>query len=471
MATNSAMTMKSKPQTPSRILLVSYDFPPAVAGVRRIVKFARYLPGEGFAPIVVAADPIPGTKLDRETLEQVRREGYPVLRTASLDPYHLWAWLRSAPGRIKSLSPFRRSTPAARMLAEEIREKRERDAENARQTRRRGPVGRWLRNVARGLARWFLIPDDRVGWVTFASAASERILRTQRVRYVVTTSYPNSAHLVGLHLKRRFKVKWVADFRDGWTQNPYFGKGPTGLHRAVNRMLEARVARKADLLITVSEPIARHLRELSGRDNVHVIPNGFDPADLADLPREHFDKFTLAYTGTLFMQRSPENFFAAVRGLLDEFHGLAEHFQVVFMTQFKPEHEEAIRHLGLGDVIVNRGLGTYREALALQASADALLVLEGPAENSEIMLTQKIFEYLAARKAILAVAPPGALADTLRRSGCGVVVAPDDVFSIKERLNELFHGQLDFRPDDEYIATFQRQRQTAELTRLLKSLN
>jgi glycosyltransferase involved in cell wall biosynthesis len=457
-----------------RILLVTYDFPPGLSGVRRMVKFAKFLPEFGFDPIVLSATPDDRMPLDFHTLAQVEEQGYPVYRAGSLDPYHAWAKLAGMPGRARAVwakmlkalnapdSPAERLGRAA--LTPAIAQP------DAASSEKRGVCRRVAGATGRALNRWLFVPDDRIGWVPMANAQADRILRSRPVRFVLTSSYPNSTHLVGSHLKKRFRVKWIADFRDGWTQNPYFGRYPTPLHAALNRGLERRVAANADAVITVSEPIAQHLSSIGGGDRVQVIPNGFDPDDFAGLDRITFNRFTIAYTGTLFMQRSPEHFFAAVRGLLDTYPGVAENFQVIFMTRFRPEHEAAIADLGIGNVIQNWGLRPYREALRLQISADALLVMEGEAKNSEIMLTQKIFEYLATGKPILAITPPGALGDVIRRTGAGVVVPPDDIYQIKERLYDLFNGQVRCDRDAHAIARFHRREQARQLAGILESL-
>lgn len=433
-----------------KILLINYDFPPGLSGVRRIAKFAKYLPEFGFDPIVLCARPDERMPLDLVALDEVKRCGYPVVRTPSLDPYQLW----------RALHFRRRRKP--------LEEQQNLIRQNANKSSS-APV-RWMKSAGGAVTRFFLQPDDRIGWLPFALTNARRILEREPVRYILTSSYPNSTHLAGLYLKRHFRIKWIADFRDGWTQNPYFGQNMTPLHRTLNRRWERNVVQQADSLITVSEPIAAHLDALSTPNKVHVIPNGFDSDDYADLEPMEFDKFTIAYTGTLFMQRSPEYFFAAVRGLLDEYPGLADNFQVIFRTRFKPEHEALISEMGLENVITNWGFGTHRDALRLQISADALLALEGDAPNSEIMLTQKVFEYLAAGKPILAVAPPGALASLVRRARAGTVVPPDNILRIKERLFDLFNGQTDYRPDHDFIGRFTRRQQASDLADVLTSL-
>jgi len=441
-----------------RIFLINYDFPPGLSGVRRMVKFAKFLPEFGYDPLVLCARPDERMPLDMETYGEVQGAGYPVYRTPSADPYHLWSGLRRAPQLAKR---------ALSKLDMEADRPPEHTAKPASAVRRKGQL---LAPLAQFTSRALSLPDDRIGWLPYAIPEAERILRSQAVRYVLTSSFPHSTHLVGLHLKKKYRVRWIADFRDGWTQNPYFSRYATPLHRRLSHRWERRVAEQADALLTVSEPIAEHLRSLANPAKVHVIPNGFDTDDFDAVEPIEFEKFTLAYTGTLFMQRSPSNLFAALRQLIDQLPNIADHIQVIFRTNFKAEHMQEIYEMGLPDIVQNWGLGTYREAIQLQKSADALLVLEGEAPNSEIMLTQKIFEYLAAEKPVLAVCPPGALAELVRRTHCGVVIPPDNIFRIKETLFDLFLGRLRFPRDEQLIATYHRREQAGQLARVLRGL-
>jgi glycosyltransferase involved in cell wall biosynthesis len=423
------------------ILLINYDFPPGLTGVRRIVKFAKFLPEFGYAPIVLAAQPDPRMPLDLEALREVEAQGYPVVRTRSMDAYQLWSWLR----RARSAPGVERGTPLK-------------------------PPSRASRAVA-GLLRKALIPDDRIGWYRYAVRAGCRVLEESKADVILTSSYPNTAHLVGRSLKRKYGVKWIADFRDSWTTNPYIGVDFTPIHAAANRRLERSVAREADALVTVSDPIAAHLAEIRGSGTkVHVIPNGYDDEDLRGIEPQRFDRFTFAYTGTLFPPRTPEPLFAALRSLIDAEPALASGVQVCFMSRLRPDHTALIARYGLSDVVGVRPLGTHREALRLQASADALFTIDARTENADTMLTQKVFEYLAAAKPILAVAPEGALGDLVRSTGRGLVVPPDDIPAIASAIRRIMQNPAAFHGKPQSIARYHRRELTRQLACVIDGL-
>ncbi len=453
------------------ILLISYDFPPALAGVRRIVKFAKFLPEFGYDPIVLAATPDPMAPLDYEIEREVEKAGYPVYRTPSLDLNHVYGFLATLPREYHRIKNRLLSyLDEARMFAPGTRSQDTLPLVDEREKQREGPRGLW-RWLAKSVRRALYLPDDRIGWLPFAYPQAVRILESRPVRYILTTSYPNSTHLLGAILKRRYKVLWIADFRDGWTTNPYFADYPTPLHRKWNARWEARVAQEAELLITVSEPIAEHLRSLAPHpEKVHVIPNGFDPDDFIDLPVMRFERFTLVYTGTLFGQRSPEPLFAAMRILFDKYPHISSEFQAIFLTKWQPEHERMIESYRLKDQVICYGIQPYRVALQFQRNAHALVAIEGPARHGEMMLTQKVFEYLACGKPILAITPENALAQLVRQTRTGFVVNPDDISQLVERLYDLFMGAIDFSPRTDLIVKYQRREQARELASLMDDL-
>jgi glycosyltransferase involved in cell wall biosynthesis len=453
------------------ILIISYDFPPALAGVRRVVKFAKFLPEFGFAPIVLAATPDPTQPVDRETLREVEQQGYPVYRTPAWDLNHLRGLVARFPQGYRKLANW-----VSQRLNEPVREDDLPTYPTLTTTsKRRRKMSQSIAPIAKKIGRtlrpWLYLPDDRIGWLPFAWAQACHLLDYQPIRYVLTTSYPNSSHLLGLMLKRRYKIFWIADFRDGWTTNPYFANYPTGLHRRLNERWERLVAKEADLVLAVSEPIAAHLRSVGAEpQKLYVLPNGYDPDDFQGAPARSFDRFTLVYTGTLFGQRSPEPLFAALRILFDEHPELRDEVQALFLTKWQPEHEAMIERYGLKNNVRNLGLLSYRTALAFQKSAHVLVAIEGAAPHGEMMLTQKVFEYVASGKPILAITPENALARVVRETGTGYVVAPEDIEGLVRRIYELFLGVAELRPRVDILKKYHRREQALQLASLMHAL-
>ena len=454
-----------------KILLISYDFPPALSGVRRIVKFAKFLPEFGYDPMVLAATPDPTQAFDRETLREVEQHGYPVYRTPSFDVNHVRGALAAVPKAIARTKTWLWQTLNEPMREGDLFSRPAASSASSHNSTIKRSLNIAARRLGRAMRPWLYFPDDRIGWFPAAAAEACHILDYQPVRYVLTTSYPNSTHLIGHYLKQRYRIFWIADFRDGWTTNPYFANYPTKLHRLLNARWEEAVVREADLLVTVSEPIAEHLRRLSANtEKVFVIPNGFDPDDFEGPPVQEFERFTMVYTGTVFGHRSPEPLFAAMRILFDEHPDLQHEIQALFLTKWQAEHEAMIDRYGLRQNIRNLGLMTYRMALAFQRSAHLLVAIEGEAPHGEMMLTQKIFEYLAVGKPVLAITPENALAKLVRETGAGCVVHPEDIQGLVQKLYDFFLGTHSFRQNFHLLSKYHRRYQTQQLALLMDKL-
>jgi len=426
-----------------KLLLISYDFPPAIIGVRRILKWIHYLPESGWECAVLTVKPVRTARRDPYPLQELKERGVPIFRSGSLDPYRL----------AEIFSPRREGDKKARTHA----------------------TGK-SKSLMNFLRRWVFMPDDRCGWIPSAVARGFRLIRRLKPDAILTTSYPHSAHVTGLSLKLLTSVPWVADFRDAWTQNDEFFRPPTPLHAFLQHALEKWVARRCDLLLAVSEPISAHFRSLLGGSGqkVHTLTNGYDDADFAGLTSHPSEKFSLVYTGSLFGERTPTTFIRALNVLLAEHPEWRADFDVRFYSALDDPTIMEIRQAHLEDVIHVEGLCSYRESLQRQMDAAVLLLFIAPAPNADVMMTQKVFEYLRSGHHILAMIPEGACRSLLQQFEGVEIVHPADVEGIKSRMSDLYlkwkSGQLSV-PMRKGIEQYDRRNLTAQLASLLDEIS
>lgn len=397
-----------------KILIITYDFPPDAMGVRRIVKFCEYLPEYKWMPLVLTVKAKRSIRFGDSGLENLLHKGIKIFRSGSADPYRINFLLSSIfqPGKKKSTLPFLRQSSGLKKK-----------------------IAQWVR-------KWLFIPDDRVLWVPFAVLKGLRIIRKEKPIVIFTTSFPSSAHLVGLILKKLTRRYWVADFRDGWLQNPVFYNPPTPLHRSLQSALESMVAENADLIIGVSEPITQYF-VLKGYDKNKciTITNGFDPEDFKSIDAkrvESSDKFVLLYSGTLFEPRTAEPLLRAIRLFLDAKPALKEEISVCFLSALSEKDFNLIKDLSLEEVVRVVGFVPYNECIAYQKGADVLVLIISPEENPSIMMTQKVFEYLASGRPILGIVSSGPCKELIKSLGAGKIVNYDDVIGIKNAISEFF---------------------------------
>lgn len=430
------------------LLLVSYFYPPAATGVRRVVSLVRHLPEHGWRPLVLTAPPVAGAGHDDGPLDDPIVAATPVVRAESWDPYRLAAWARGG----GSLPPGSGPTTAR-------------------------ASGGWGPFVMAALRAHLFVPDDRCGWIPAAVARGVAAVRRHRLRGIYSTNYPQSAHVVAWRIAARTGVPWVAEFRDGWTQNPAFFAPGNLLVRAAHLALERRVARAATAIVTVSPPVTRHLQRLRGdapgRLPAVTIYNGFESPPAAsptDAPPLEPGRRTVLYTGTFFGRRRPDAFLAGLAWALRRDPSLAAGWRVWMRAELDDRARALVGRLGLAEVVRVLPAVAFAQCVEEQRRADAcLLVLEhGP--GADIMVSQKVFEYLAARRPIFALVPPGAAAELLAETGGAAIETTQEPARVGRALARFLRavesGSL-ASANEQVLARFDRQVQAAEIAALI----
>ncbi len=408
------------------ILIIAYYYPPmGGVGVLRTLKFTKYLPQFGFAPFILTVRNRSFGALDASLLPEVP-PGTSVVETFSLEHRFLRA------PRLLGVDP-----------------------------------------------KWFFIPDAQVGWLPFAVRTGEAIIRQHRINVIFATGPPFTSLLAGYVLKRRTGRPLVVDYRDPWTQN-VFTQYPTQFHRKIEERLERAVLGSADRVITTTDEMTRGLasKYTFVRNKCETIPNGFDAADFLGLTRSAAsDRFTIAYTGTLYGLRTAEHFLAALRNVVANNHKVREKIRVVFAGLKGRDVLKLVHKLGLEDIVRITGFVPHRESLQIMVNADVLLLVMSQREVvgngvGSMMIPGKTFEYLAARRPILALAPDGDASALISKTGSGIVVPPDDREAIARSILDLFTkwqmGTLSVGPYD--ISSFERRSSTARLAASIESL-
>ena len=290
-----------------------------------------------------------------------------------------------------------------------------------------------------------LVPDIvGVTWLPFALGPA--IALRDEVDAVLTTSGPESTHLVGLAMRRR-GVPWVADLRDGWRFEPY-RDFPLGFEERVDAGMERRVLSQADRVTAVSEPITADLRDRLGLLAV-TVPNGYDDEERPAAESGHElspERHSIVYTGRFATGgRSPAALISALRVLQQRGAPELGRLEVVLAGPLTGEERAALAEAGVGDALRSVGTLAREQTLRLQRDADSLLLLT--AGNHEGEATGKLYEYLFAERPILVLGERTEAARIVERARAGTAVPADDPERIADALVALVRGEADgFEP-------------------------
>lgn len=420
---------------PRNVLMIVPFFPPiAGGGVYRPLSFVKYLGRYGWRPTVVAQKRTSFWVADEALVEQVPADCR-VIRTESLSGQRVLSLLRG--GR-----------PAAQR----------------RSSRRFG--------VLRRAASMLLVPDTYVGWKPYALRAARRLLEEQRFDAVYSTSPPETSHLVAGELHELTRLPWVADLRDPW-MNLHLFAPPSALHARWHRRLEARVARRATLVVTTRWQEADMRRRYAGADVVRI-PNGFDgeeAAAVADFTPPRGGPLRIVHVGMLTQRRSAASFLRGLRRFRDAYPGAADEVVVTFLGPREDESERVTRGLGLEPTVTFQGSVSHEEALRAQRASHILLLIKHADAAYEGLVPGKLYEYVGMRRPILALAPPGEARDLVRTLSRGEVVDPNDESAVAAVIARLLEKHRGGTLDRDYDLTarpeLDRAQQTGELAAVL----
>lgn len=421
------------------MLIITYYWPPAGGpGVQRWLKFVKYLREFDIDPVVYYPENPHYSITDTSLIPEIP-EGITYITQKIREPYRWAGWFSKTDTK-------RISSGIIKTEKQSLREK----------------LLLWIRGN-------FFIPDARKSWVTPSITFLSDYIGKEEIETVITTGPPHSMHLIGLGLKEQHKLKWLVDFRDPWTSIGYHKKLKlTKAAHQKHKELENLVLNEADRIIVTSGTTKEEFQKLTQKPVV-VITNGYDSdyAGNANLD----DKFTIAHIGSLLTGRNPKNLWKALSDLAAENEIFRAVLQLEFIGVVSKEVMDSLYRYELGPYLKLTGYVSHAQALRRQQRSQVLLLAEIDSEESRGIVPGKLFEYMAAKRPILAVGPKGwDAAKIIKETQTGQVFDYTAHSEIKKVLLNWFkrfqEGKL--APDEGNIEQYSRRELTRALATQLK---
>ena len=368
-----------------KVLIISYSFPPLQdIGSQRPYGLAKYFPKYGWEPIVLTVKhpgKLPdGIRIIETDYKEILKE---IKLKVGFNPDEM---VHKQSG-IKVSNNFNCST--------------------------------WKRKIIKLAKEVIYFPDDKRGWYKFAVKSASEFLLREKIDAIISTSPPETTHLIARRLRQKYKIPWVADLRDPWAQ--LYDDNKYGLITYFEKRLAAKTLADADALVTVTNPQSDVLKVLFKDKKIFCITNGYDTDDFPETPSELTGKFTITHTGQLYNgERDPSLLFEVVgnlikknkikRDLIDiKFYGPKEDWLI---NEIKKYNLEGIAYLY--DVIPRE------EVLERQRESQVLLLLRLNNKTEKGDCPGKLFEYFGARRPIIAAGGYGGIIkDLLEETNAG----------------------------------------------------
>lgn len=400
-----------------KFLLITYYWPPAGgAGVQRWVKFCKYIQEFGWEPVVYTPENPEYPVIDPSLINDLP-EGLEVIKRPVWEPYQ---WFKLLTGKKQN----------ERVYSGFINAKGKKSFAHKLSVFIRGNL---------------FIPDARMFWIRPSVKFLKTYLTKHKVDAIISNGPPHSAHRIALGLKRVFpKLPWVADFRDPWTKIDFYEQlhlttwGDRRHHRQ-----EQEVLALVDRIVTVSPSWAQDFAELSSRDDIMVITNGYDPDDFRGRDTAFFNKFTICHFGSMNRDRNPYILWRALQELLAELPNLKRDLQIDLYGQVDFEIIQSIQEADLNDYCNKKEFVPHEEVVQIMTKAYVLLLPINNTPNQNGVIPGKLYEYIGAGRPILGIGPEDAdAAAIINETSTGVMINYSDLNKLKIFLRQSYENYL-----------------------------
>jgi len=428
-----------------KVLIITYYWPPSGGGgVQRWLKFAKYLGDYNWEPVIYTVKNGEYPELDY-TLEKDIPENLTVIKTKIWEPYLLYKKFIGQKSTDKINTGFltEKKKPG---LAERI--------------------SVWLRGN-------LFIPDARIFWIKPSVKYLLRYIPQNNIDAVITTGPPHSLHLIGLKLKQQLNIKWLADFRDPWTNIDYYADLKlTKYADKKHHQMEASVINSADVVSVVGKTMKDEF-EAAYKKKVEVITNGYDEHDVPAGNVVLDKKFSIAHIGSMTKTRNPECLWQAIKELVAEEKDFANHLQIELIGKADISVTDNLIKYDLLKYFLKKDYLPHTEVTTAQQQAQVLLLVVNRTKNQKGILTGKLFEYMLAKRPILCVGPiDGDAAEIIKDTNAGSVVHYDNKDEIKRIVKDYYLKFLknELKAESFNTEKYSRKNLTASLSQLLNNL-
>ena len=442
-----------------RVLIITYYWPPTGgSGVQRWVKFAKYLPAEGWQPVIYTPENPEQLAVDTSLEAEIPVE-VEVLKTHITEPYELYKKFLKKSGHSKE--------------AVEV-----------------NPVNAQNKSFVQKAAMWvrgnLFRPDPRCMWIGPSVKFLKKYLEEHPVDLIVSTGPPQSMHMIGRRLAQETGLPWIADFRDPWTKIFYFKH--LSMTRATERWhkrMEKKVLDEATAIVAVSPLVQQEFQAMT-QTPVELITNGFDECDFRNETSLESDcmnlcqaaggqekDFVITHTGLFAADGNPTTLWKVLADKCSKDEDFRKKLVIKLVGKTDEQVIEAIKTVGLEDNLKDMGYQPHAVAIEEQRRASLLILPLRKEPEYKAVLPGKLFEYLASWRPVLGIGQTdGAMSMILNTTKTGLVLNWDDETSIARYLDLCWKNHLkgELTVDDADISQFTRRNLTRRMAKLFNSL-
>ena len=421
-----------------KVLIITYYWPPAGgSGVQRWLKFSKYLRDFEIEPVIYTIDNPSYPILDKSSESEIPKD-LEILKQAIFEPNSMLSFFGR--NNKKESAGFLNPNPT------------------------------FLGKIVQYIRANYFIPDARKFWIQPSVNFLSNYLEKNHIDAIIITGPPHSMHIIGLELKKKLGIKWISDFRDPWTEIDYFQQLPL-TKKAIKKHqdLEQEVLINSDMVVVVGETMKDKFLKYTKR--IEVLTNGFDTIETS-LTQELDEKFSITHVGLMNSDRNP----TILWEVLNEISNTNLNFKNDLRIKLIGKLDDAvIQDLKVFDhnTIETIPYLDHKDVSKYQASSQILLLSINEVPSAKGIITGKIFEYLQAKRPILAIGPEdGDAAMILKNTNAGTIVGFKNKTALKATILKLYK---DFKEEKLVVKSinieqYHRKNITSQLAEVIKKV-
>jgi hypothetical protein len=423
-----------------KVLVIVYYWPPSGgAGVQRWLKFVKYLPQFGWQPTVITTTNGDYPAIDESLCKEVPA-GIKVIRT---------------------------KTPTFGKLFKKINGKNSDVPYGSLESSSKD-------SLLKKLSFWFrlnlVVPDARKVWNKYAYRAASKELLTNKYDAVVTSGPPHSTHLVGLKLKKKYNIKWIADFRDPWTKIDYLDEyNRWKIIQKIDEKYEKKVYDLCNRFIYSNPLIIKNFKKST---KTYFLSNGYDKDDFKIFKKvKNLDKFEINYFGIISIERNPLSVLKSVNKIFEEKNN--RNIRINIWGNIHQSVKDILISNDKNNIVNIHSYIPHKKMVEYLVNSNLLLVVVNKIKSKKGVFPGKIFEYLGSGVEILGIGPEdGDAAKILKETKCGKMFDYDKVDDIANfieiKYQEWKEGKT-FSPSKE-VEKYSKIKQTKQLADILEKM-
>lgn len=299
--------------------------------------------------------------------------------------------------------------------------------------------------------------------------------KARRADVINSVSNPPHTQIAGAVTARLTGTPWLAEFRDPLVENPDVAE--QSLAARIRRGLERYILTHADRVAWydgIQIPDDYFAREYPGVPSeryVQLPPIGFEEEKFTSIEPASFDRFTVTYAGSFYEGWiEPYTFLEGFGTFLSDGTD-SRAAQALFYGDWSDEYARAAGEAGVDEYVEPRPFVPHEEIVSVLKGSDALLYVGGDDPRNRLNLPSKLYDYIGARRPILAIVDPSfRVAEVIREHGLGIVVEPGDADGVAEALEQIQSGAFEYPQDTATVDQFTRSRSTDAYVEILDRL-